>query len=121
MALRVSSSAALQKLQAELRRSKYGGALDVAALSTGEPVGYLPLLHFALLGTSQEVAVWVTACGYTLSSASDERFVAAAHRLLREQLGERAADRNRATAPAFFFHGRRLYSAYTPWQATGTS
>ena len=73
-----------------LRKARYAGPLDVGALAAGEPSGILPLLHFALLGSSQAVATWLADAGSGLSPAmSDARFIAAAHRALREQFGYR--------------------------------
>lgn len=88
--VRNSLPAALLRLREELRRSRYDGGLNLDALTAGDPAGFLPLLHFALLH-SQDIALWISESGYTLSSLSDERFVATAHRLLREQFGESAA------------------------------
>ena len=48
----------MERLRSELRRSRFDGDINVAALSAGEPAGYLPLLHHALLGCSRALASW---------------------------------------------------------------
>ena len=80
---------AILRLREELRRARYDGPLDLDALTAGRPSGFLPLLHFALLRLSHPVALWVAERGYMLSTATDERFVEAVHRLMREDFGYR--------------------------------
>lgn len=77
------------RLREELRRARYDGAVDLDALASGHPRGFLPLLHFALLGASLPVARWIAERGYMLSTATDERFVEAVHRLLRDDFSYR--------------------------------
>lgn len=85
-------AAALTRLTDALRRAHYSGPLDVAALAKGAPSGFLPLLHFALLGASRLVAAWLAEGGSGLSPAmSDARFVECTHRLLRDQMSYRPA------------------------------
>jgi hypothetical protein len=82
----------LPRLTEALRRARYAGPLDVAALAAGEPAGFLPVLHFALLGASQRVAAWLCSERSGLSPAmTDTRFVTAAHRVMRDHLGLKPA------------------------------
>ena len=81
---------ALPRLTDALRRARYSGTFDVGALASGDPAGFLPLLHFALLGVSRAVAVWLSEVGSGLTPAmSDARFVEAAHRALRDHFNHR--------------------------------
>ena len=83
-------SSSLLSLRDELRHARYRRELDTTALLTGDPAGFLPLLHFALLGISSELAQWVRErCGCDLSAKSDLRFVEIAWRLLRDHFGHR--------------------------------
>jgi hypothetical protein len=100
--MRESMPSVLLRLREELRRSRFSGTVNLDALSSGDPAGFLPLLHFALLGRSHHVASWVTEQGYVLSSTSDERFVTAAHRLLRECFGVLARTRTHSHALALW-------------------
>ena len=47
----------LEKLRGELKRARYDGDLAVDRLAAGDPVGFLPLLHFALWALTN---LWVT-------------------------------------------------------------
>ena len=82
-------SANIVKLRDALRRAKYDGPVDVPALGLGEPAGYLPLLHYALLHSSRPVAAWLATSGYELSAKTDMRFVEVVYRLVREEFGYR--------------------------------
>ena len=84
----MDSAAPITRLTDALHRAKYAGPLDVAALAKGTPSGFLPLLHFALLGASRRVVAWLADIGSGLTlGMSDARFVEVAHRVLREQFG----------------------------------
>ena len=65
----------IERVRDELRKSRYDGPVDLTALASGEPAGYLPLLHFVLLRSSRPVAQWIADKGYELYSKSDLRFV----------------------------------------------
>jgi hypothetical protein len=83
-------SASLETLRGELRRARCDvGPLDLDALASGDPAGYLPLLHFAVLRLSKLVARWVTELGYELYAKSDARFVEGVFRLMRTELNFR--------------------------------
>ena len=56
-------AANIVKLRDALRRAKYDGPVDAPALGLGEPAGYLPLLHYALLHSSRTVAAWRATSG----------------------------------------------------------
>lgn len=83
-------SASLETLRGELRRARGDvGPLDLDALVSGDPAGYLPLLHFAVLKLSKLVARWITELGYELFAKSDTRFVEGVFRLMRTELNFR--------------------------------
>ena len=81
----------LERLRDELRRSRYAGEVNSDALAAGEPAGFLPLLHFALLGFSRLVAKWISEEGYELYSKTDLRFIETAYRFLRDNFNYRHA------------------------------
>ena len=76
----------LEKLRVELRRWRHDGELRLTELATGDPAGFLPLLHFVLLQASVEIARWIVHTGYELTAKSDLRFVETVYRLARQEL-----------------------------------
>ena len=81
----------LEKLRGELKRARYDGDLAVDRLAAGDPVGFLPLLHFALLRFSKNVARWLVEHGYDLYGKTDLRFVESVYKLARQEFGYRHA------------------------------
>ena len=81
----------LEKLRGELKRARYDGDLAVDRLAAGDPVGFLPLLHFALLRFSRNVARWLVEHGYDLYGKTDLRFVESVYKLARQEFGYRHA------------------------------
>jgi len=80
-------AASLETLRTELRRARCDvHPLNLDALVSGEPAGYLPLLHFGVLRLSKPVARWVAELGYELYAKSDARFVEGVFRLMRQEL-----------------------------------
>lgn len=80
----------LSRLTDALQRAGYHGPFDAGAVARGDPAAVLPLLHFALLGTSKPVALWLAEVGSGLSAGmSDARFVTMLQRVLRDHLGYR--------------------------------
>ena len=69
-----------------LCRLSFWCILRLAELAAGDPVGYLPVLHFILLRASPVLAKWLAENGYELTAKSDMRFVEVAYRFAREEL-----------------------------------
>ena len=82
----------LPRLRKALQGAHFAGVFDAKALTKGDPAGFLPLLHWALLEYSHPVALWLAEVGSGLSPAmSDARFVETAHRVLRERFAYRSS------------------------------
>ena len=79
----------LEKLRSELKRARFDGELGLDLLAGGDPVGFLPLLHFALLRSSKNVSRWLVDNGYDLFGKTDLRFVETVYRLVRQEFGYR--------------------------------
>lgn len=81
----------LERLKDELKRARFDGELGLDLLAAGDPVGVLPLLHFALLRFSKNVARWLVERGYDLYGKTDLRFIETVYRLVRHEFGYRHA------------------------------
>ena len=81
----------LERLKDELKRARFDGDLGLDLLAAGDPVGVLPLLHFALLRFSKNVARWLVERGYDLYGKTDLRFIETVYRLARHEFGYRHA------------------------------
>lgn len=78
---------ALEQLRAELRRWRFSSELRLAELASGDPSGFLPLLHFLFLKASPHLSKHLVANGYELAAKSDVRFLEVVYRLCRAELG----------------------------------
>lgn len=65
----------IEKLKIELKQIKYNEKLDLEAMNEGNPIVFLPILHFALLSYSKYVAQFLVENNYELYSKSDKEFI----------------------------------------------
>ncbi|KAI8611682.1 Centrosomal spindle body, CEP44-domain-containing protein [Chytriomyces sp. MP71] len=74
----------IAKLQTELKSLRYTGSFDVTSLSRGEPMAFLPLMHFILLESDPLLAAHFAHLNHSLTAKRDIRFVESAWKLLRD-------------------------------------
>jgi hypothetical protein len=65
----------IEKLKIELKQIKYPEKIDIDSLTEGNPLIFLPILHFSLLSYSKYVAEFLLENKYELFSKSDKDFV----------------------------------------------
>lgn len=65
----------IEKLKIELKQIKYPEKIEVDCLTEGNPLFFLPILHFSLLSYSKHVAEYLLENQYELFSKSDKEFV----------------------------------------------
>ena len=81
----------LEKLKSELRSMRFPSlsAVTVDLFQDGLPPVFLPILHFALLEYSPEVATFLSDAGFDLHAKNDFRFMESAYKLLVNELSYR--------------------------------
>ena len=65
----------IEKLKIELKQIKYPEKIDADSISEGNPLVFLPILHFTLLSYSKYIAQLLLDNKYELFSKSDKEFV----------------------------------------------
>ena len=71
-----------EKLRSELRQIKYINPLEQGQVMDGIPLGFLPIVHHALLVYSPLVAKFISEKGFELQAKSDYRFIENTYKLL---------------------------------------
>ena len=72
-----------EKLKTELRQIKYINPLEQGQLMDGIPLGFLPIVHHALLIYSPLVSKHIAELGFELQAKSDYRFIENTYKLLQ--------------------------------------
>mmetsp|Transcript_108096 Transcript_108096/g.187581 ORF Transcript_108096/g.187581 Transcript_108096/m.187581 type:complete len:509 (-) Transcript_108096:55-1581(-) len=81
-------TANIEKLKGYLRQARFPvHRLDIEGLRSGRPAAVLPILHYIFLGFSVLFSKFLSERGHELHAKSDLRFLEAAYRALRENLG----------------------------------
>lgn len=75
-------SNAFERLRRLLPKIRYHRPLDAVQACAGAPEALLPVLHYALLEFSHDIARHISACGYELMGKTDARFVQECFRML---------------------------------------
>eukprot|EP00041_Stephanoeca_diplocostata_P018786 m.397040 g.397040 ORF g.397040 m.397040 type:complete len:721 (+) comp21120_c2_seq2:281-2443(+) len=75
----------LANLRAVLRKIKFSGDLDVHGAKQGSPEVFLPLIHYAFLAYSEDLARFLGRSGYELYGKSDLKFMEGIYRVLRDE------------------------------------
>ncbi|KXS18815.1 hypothetical protein M427DRAFT_67443 [Gonapodya prolifera JEL478] len=81
----------LVKLQSELKSLGHNGTLDHLGLSRGDPVAFLPLIHWILLDSTAVLARHFASNNHELAGRRDMRFMEAVYKLCRDEFGYRPA------------------------------
>lgn len=71
-----------EKLKTDLRTIKYVNPIEQGQIMDGIPLGYLPIIHHALLVYSPLVAKFIKEKGFELYAKSDYRFIENTYKLL---------------------------------------
>lgn len=75
-----------EKLKSELRLVNLPATdIDLAGLKAGNPVAYLPLIHYILLDDSIHVARFLSERGYQMYHITDRQFLEATFRMIRKE------------------------------------